>query len=263
MHRFLVLLLGSTGLPHSMANSADTTWFNRDSGEVVSRTIIAPPEDFSWPALEARVQMLLNDLAAGRPLVQLVVATSHEALAGTMFHGRITGDISDEETRLLIKRARLPALPTAHILVVRGRARVSVRDKAGFRKKTIGGSGDPTEFRAGRGIIHLLHIELTEPGPALAKDDYSMMVFARAEGHVSVSDVGRFVSELLTLTDVNLLILDVRKHAYFPEHWGFPALFPFQPDLALPPAAEVMKPRIACSAGKKLPIRCVGEDFAP
>ncbi len=256
------LLICAGSLPSLQGSSAERLFFSRDSGKVLSRAVVIPPDQFSLSALELTARRFMDGPAAGKSIAQLALGTDEGALSSSLFHGRGTEGNSDLETRLSLANTTMP-VPLARVLVVKGQGVLWLRDKSGFRQKVLHAGPDPTKFRVGGHSMRLLQIALTEPGPALPKDAYSLVAYIQCEGSISAKAVKKLTAVFFVLSAVDQLRLEVSPHAYFFEDFDFPAVFPFQPILTLPTPKQAKSPRARCSVGRNINLGCVGVGLTP
>lgn len=240
---------------------AQVVFHESRSPAVIDRAVIVPPERFNTRFIEQLSRQFLSEVGAGAPLARVTFATSERSLMRTMVHGTPASN-TYENTMAMINGLGLPEVPIARLIAVQGVALLSYRDKNGYDEHIVAGAADPTHFAIQGTDFQLLHFRLTEPGPALQPDDYSLTMFFKALPDVSISACVALTERMRDLTKVPQLSVEVRRDAWFIGAFIFPAVFPFAKDLNPPTALEYMvRPHTACGFSHRGKIRCSGTNF--
>lgn len=244
--------------------SAQQVYFTKDSGSVLIQTQIVSRSHFSLEKIEGIARAFLAGPAATKRIAVLILGTSPDSLTRALSHGSNSGDNDDARTRQEIRELDLPDVPVARMIAMRGAALLQYRDSAMYVERLIAGTKDPSVFVLGDSRYQLLHFVLTEPGPAIPKDEFILTVFAKAHASITAATARILTTELAKVADVHHVSVRMRISSYFPEEFEYPAILPFQSDLSIPNAIQSMvESRLTCSAKRTLDVRCSGVNFAP
>ena len=242
--------------------SAQVVFFENRSPSVVDRTVVVPPERFSPDSIEELARQFLRDTARVA-LARLTMGTSEKSIMATMVHGSPTINTYDN-TMATIRGLGLPEVPIARLIVVEGAALLSYRDKNGYSERLLAGAADPTHLRVQTTDFQLLHFRLTEPGPALRPDYYSLIVFLKASPKISIAACFALTERLRNLTRVAQLGVMVRPDEWFVGTFHFPAVFPFMKNLEPPWLLQYKsRPSADCGYAHRQEATCSGSGFLP
>lgn len=244
------------------AGQSQTVCFDVQSPLVADRGVVLPERDFNLRTVEGMSREFLAEMAPRMKLTRLTIGTSEDTVLRTWLHG--TPNNSYESSKEEVRRLRLPALPVARLIIVEKAALLSYRDANGLTEKLVAGTEDPTRFRALGTTFQLLHLRLTKPGPALQAPCYVLSVYLKASPTVSIAACLAVLEQIRKLTAACQLHLEVRPDAWFLEDFHFPAVFPFQQNLAMPNKAQFMlAPRVSCGFSEHSGVQCSGSSFRP
>jgi hypothetical protein len=254
----ILLLLLASGV---LDSRAQTVVFERSSPAILDRGVTLPADRLQEKAAEDMGREFLLSVGTSKALARLTIAADRDSLFATMTHSRTSSYWS---TLADIKTYRLPSLPLARILVLDGNAVFTYRDKHVYHERALAGGKTGIHLTAQTIDFEVLHFILTEPGPALSPSHYTLEVFLRARPMVSISACVAATRQLLGLTKVASLDVDVRPDAWFMESEHYPALFPFQENITPPNELQFkVAPSATCGYIEKTGLRCSGFGFRP
>jgi hypothetical protein len=237
--------------------------FDLQSPTVADRGVVLPARDFNLGSVEQISREFFSEMAPRMKLARLTIGTSEDTINRTWLHGT-PYDNSYESTKEEVRRLHLPALPVARLIIVDKSGLLSFRDTKGLTERLIAGTKDPTRLRALGTTFQLLHLQLTKPGPALKPPCYSLVVYLKASPTVSITACLAVLEQIRKLTVACHLDIVVRPDTWFLEDFYFPALFPFQRDLAMPNKAQfTLAPRVSCGFTERTGVHCAGRSFRP
>jgi hypothetical protein len=247
---------------------------------VVDQAIIVGAEEFTDKAVERRGRAFLREFGPHRGLRRLTIGTSEQAIRLALFkpwprppvHAEALGsntptsDYAPDFYHAVqeIKTLKLPREPIARVLAVGTAAVLTIRNNGRFTERLLTGSSDPTATLQNGVSYRLLHFALTLPGPVLEPDDYVTELFFEAKPVLSVASAAALTRRWKSMAHGGQVGVDVRRDAFFPATWEFPAVLPFLNVTGVPSLFQYLTGgSLHCDQVSDRPVGCSGESFRP
>lgn len=234
-----------------------------DDGRVKDRWIVVGVDGSQYDAMRRIAAEYAAEEMSKRSIFRLIMADSEMTLFRSVASLTSTGASSPAD------RSR-DATPqqfrgtTGRVFGSTDGVLFSYRSGSQFREEMLMGRRDPTLISDQKWTYRILHLSLSQLGPAASKQpDYALRIFLRTSCSISATSVGRLVGRFSGSTNASQVNVAARRDEWFLGDPEYPSLLPFLRSwdwVARQQAAS--RPVLVCGNGSKR-ITCSGQVFSP
>ena len=166
-----------------------------------------------------------------------------------------------------IRAVGLPTGPLARVLILEGVAVLSIREKGKVQVTALGGGERGALVAGAHGDLEIVHFQVWPNGDrsSVRQDEYSLNVYLRAKGPVSVQDAAGVALLFRKALRIPLVSAYVRNDAWFLDRGDCPDVPPFEPFPKVPTyGAYYSSPSASCTVRSTPPdVRCDSHSAIP